>query len=213
MSKASAGNSKKGARTPVQQRGMETRRRLIEAGEKAFAKYGYHDVIADEIAREAGVAVGSFYAYFNNKRELFLEIIDEYTAKGVKAMNESLASFPKSKSQKLEQNIRKMMVALVAMHKESPALLKESLRMALSDEEIRERVERISGIVRQLFQEALAEVNKKLRRRDRESIAYMLYYASEGVVHRMALNEGEIDEKKVVRELSKMVASYINEKL
>lgn len=82
--------------------------------------------------------------------------------------------------------------------------------MALYDEEIKERVERISRLVRQLFQEALANVNKKLKRKDRESIAYMLYYASEGVVHRMALNEDRIDKKRVVRELSKMVASYVS---
>jgi AcrR family transcriptional regulator len=208
VSKSRARNARAGARIPVQQRGIETRKRLMEAGERAFARRGYHDVIADEIAREAGVAVGSFYAYFNNKHALFLEMLDDYTARGVQAINESLASFPLNTTQQLEQPIAKMISVLIDMHKDSPELLKESLRMALYDEEIKERVERISGLVLQILQEALSNMNRKLKKRERESIAYMLYYAVEGVVHRMTLNEDKIDQKRVMRELSRMVASY-----
>jgi len=53
----------------------ETRRRLIEAGTKAFAKLGYHGMKIAALTRDAGVANGTFYLHFKDKQELFLEIL------------------------------------------------------------------------------------------------------------------------------------------
>jgi AcrR family transcriptional regulator len=53
----------------------ETRRRLVEAGTRAFAKFGYHGMKVAAVAREAGIANGTFYLHFKDKQELFLEIL------------------------------------------------------------------------------------------------------------------------------------------
>jgi AcrR family transcriptional regulator len=203
---------KTSVRTPVQDRGIKTRKALIEAGRKAFAKYGYHDVIADQIAKEAGVAVGSFYAYFNNKRDLFLEMIDEITIKSADVINESLRQIFLRRSRNTEHWIRRMIAVLVDIHKESESLLRESLRMSLYDGEVKERLEHIDRLVRQFIEAAIEDVIGKTRKKERESIAYVLYYASEGVVHQMVLNKGEIDEKRVIQELSRALASYVKDR-
>ncbi|MBI5118136.1 TetR/AcrR family transcriptional regulator [Candidatus Poribacteria bacterium] len=212
MSKRTKRAAKSAARVPVQDRGIKTRMALMEAGKKAFAKYGYHDVIADQIAKEAGVAVGSFYAYFNNKRDLFLEVIDEITTKSADVINESLRQIFLRRSQNIEHWIRKMIVVLVDIHKESESLLRELLRMSLYDEEARARLEQIDRLVRQLIEAALEDMVGATRKRERESIAYVFYYAAEGVVHQMVLERGEIDEKRVIRELSKLLAARIKDR-
>jgi AcrR family transcriptional regulator len=53
----------------------ETRRRLIEAGTELFARRGLYGVTSAEIARQAGVAAGTFYLHFKDKRELFRKIV------------------------------------------------------------------------------------------------------------------------------------------
>jgi len=53
----------------------ETRRRLVEAGTKAFAKLGYHGMKIAAVTRDAGIANGTFYLHFKDKQELFLEIL------------------------------------------------------------------------------------------------------------------------------------------
>jgi AcrR family transcriptional regulator len=53
----------------------ETRRRLLAAGTELFALHGLHGVTSAEIARQAGVAAGTFYLHFKDKRELFREIV------------------------------------------------------------------------------------------------------------------------------------------
>jgi AcrR family transcriptional regulator len=55
----------------------ETRRRLIEAGTELFASSGLHAVTSAQIARRAGVASGTFYLHFQDKKALFREIVFE----------------------------------------------------------------------------------------------------------------------------------------
>ena len=54
-----------------------TRKRILEAGLKVFATYGYHKASFTEITREAGVARGLVHYYFRNKEELLEVILDE----------------------------------------------------------------------------------------------------------------------------------------
>jgi len=47
---------------------------LIEAATELFAAHGYDAVGTPEIAQRAGVSVGTFYRYFDDKHEVYLEI-------------------------------------------------------------------------------------------------------------------------------------------
>jgi len=54
-----------------------TRRRILTAAEKRFAAFGYRRTGIAEIAREAGVAAGTLYRYFENKEEIFRAVMRE----------------------------------------------------------------------------------------------------------------------------------------
>jgi AcrR family transcriptional regulator len=58
-------------------RGERTRSRLLEAGEEEFAARGYHGASIAEITQRAGVAQGTFYLYFANKRDLMRAVVEE----------------------------------------------------------------------------------------------------------------------------------------
>jgi AcrR family transcriptional regulator len=47
---------------------------LIEAATRLFEKHGYDAVGTPEIAQAAGVSVGTFYRYFEDKHEIYLEV-------------------------------------------------------------------------------------------------------------------------------------------
>ena len=49
----------------------KTERALIQAARKVFLKRGYDGATTGEIARAAGVAAGTFYLYFGDKRSAF----------------------------------------------------------------------------------------------------------------------------------------------
>jgi AcrR family transcriptional regulator len=62
----------------------ETRRRLLDAGERVFLRRGLQGSSVEEIAAEAGFTRGAFYSNFAGKDELFVELLhariyDRYT--------------------------------------------------------------------------------------------------------------------------------------
>ncbi len=50
------------------------RQAIIEAARNIFAMKGYEDTTIAEIADDAGVAVGTVYLYFRNKREIYTSV-------------------------------------------------------------------------------------------------------------------------------------------
>jgi AcrR family transcriptional regulator len=58
-------------------RGEKTRRQIIDAARRVFERDGYLDIGVADIAREAGVAHGSFYTYFESKLEVFRVVCTE----------------------------------------------------------------------------------------------------------------------------------------
>jgi AcrR family transcriptional regulator len=52
-----------------------TRGRLLRSATELFASRGVARVTSHDVAREAGVAAGTFYLHFKDKRELFREIV------------------------------------------------------------------------------------------------------------------------------------------
>jgi AcrR family transcriptional regulator len=50
------------------------RQAIIEAARNIFAQKGYEDTTIAEIAEAAGVAVGTVYLYFRNKREIYTSV-------------------------------------------------------------------------------------------------------------------------------------------
>jgi len=88
------GNGKKAGRVqpaPVSTKGPETterkraaggvdkatrRQQILQSARDVFAKHGYHAAKVEDIVHAAGVARGTFYLYFEDKRAIFEEIVD-----------------------------------------------------------------------------------------------------------------------------------------
>src|SRR5437764_11609503 len=58
-----------------QVRAAQTYQRLLDAAQVVFARRGFDGAQTPEIAREAGVSTGALYRYFDDKRQVFVEMI------------------------------------------------------------------------------------------------------------------------------------------
>ena len=56
--------------TNRQKAALETKRRLLETGERMIAEQGFSNVSIDDIVKACGVARGTFYTYFKNKEDI-----------------------------------------------------------------------------------------------------------------------------------------------
>src|SRR5690554_2978808 len=65
--------------TPKTQRGQETLDNLCAAAEQMFYEKGYHNSTIKDITQEAGIGLGTFYIYFNDKKSLYVYLISGYS--------------------------------------------------------------------------------------------------------------------------------------
>jgi AcrR family transcriptional regulator len=70
-------NGREPRSVPATARGLATRRRILDAAEAVFGESGYHDASVSEITARAGVAQGTFYIYFDSKRQIFIELVED----------------------------------------------------------------------------------------------------------------------------------------
>ncbi|MBS7525579.1 TetR/AcrR family transcriptional regulator [Fusibacter paucivorans] len=66
---------------------IATKKRIYECGVKLMHEKGFGEITISEIAKEAGISVGTYYYYFDSKTDLFKEIfsrVDDFFMTWVK---------------------------------------------------------------------------------------------------------------------------------
>ncbi|WP_066553299.1 TetR/AcrR family transcriptional regulator [Croceicoccus bisphenolivorans] len=75
------GGSSPGAANPGKEprteRGRRTLRKLLDAAAAEFGDRGFHEASISGITRRAGIALGSFYTYFDSKDEIFRALVSD----------------------------------------------------------------------------------------------------------------------------------------
>ena len=68
-------------RQPRQERSIEKKNRIIDAGYQLFSEVGYYGTNTAEIAKRAGVSTGIVYGYFQDKRDILICVLEIYINK------------------------------------------------------------------------------------------------------------------------------------
>lgn len=90
---------------------QDRRRRILTAAEAVFSVRGFHEASVNEIARQAGMAAGTVYLYFEDKADLYGQLIVDKMTEVVALMDRSLNSDPSA-----ARSIRTAVHAQFAFH-------------------------------------------------------------------------------------------------
>ena len=78
-------------RTPRAQHTGGKRDLILKAATKLFARRGFFNAQVADVAREAGVAAGTVYLYFQSKDDLLISIFERTMHEGLEAARQALA--------------------------------------------------------------------------------------------------------------------------
>lgn len=129
----------------------ERREQVLKIAADVFARKGYRVASVTDIVDGAGIGRGTFYLYFDSKKEVFLELIERYFSDFALMLIEN----HKQLEEAISNNVdvvpvwRENMIRILKYHRENPDITSVVYRDALgSDEDFSERVNELSGLAR-----------------------------------------------------------------
>jgi AcrR family transcriptional regulator len=85
----------------------ERSEQILRAARDVFARRGYHQATIDDIVLQAGVARGTFYLYFGDKRTVFSALTDRFAAQISGAIQRIVTDDPaRPVAEQVRDNIR-----------------------------------------------------------------------------------------------------------
>lgn len=125
---------KNSVRQPRQERSIETKNKIIQAGYELFSEVGYHGTNTAEIAKRAGVSTGIVYGYFQDKRDIMICVLQIYIEKVSKPLMEILSRV--SLPQNIGEAVPQMVDKTIEMHEQNAKLHNTLHSLATTDETV-----------------------------------------------------------------------------
>jgi len=117
---AATGDSK----APRTERGRRTMRAILDAAATEFGDNGFHQASISDITRRAGVALGSFYTYFESKDAVFRALVRDMSDQVREHVAPAILSAPEQVA--AEQAGLREFITFVRQHKEIYRIIDES---------------------------------------------------------------------------------------
>ncbi len=87
---------------------------ILDAARQAFAENAFHDVLMDDVAKEAGVGKGTIYRYFPDKESLYFAVIFD----GVEDLQRRIQSTLPDRGD-MEGTIRDLVATLISFFRQN----------------------------------------------------------------------------------------------
>jgi AcrR family transcriptional regulator len=197
-------------RQPQQARSRRTRERVLESAVACFERDGYDRTTTAAIAAEAGIAVGTLYGYFRDKRSILLELIgrttDEIADHVVKGLD------PEAwRGADPRENTRALIDAIFHTRSFNPGMQRIVWERFFKDSEVRAAMETIEHRVQGALTELLASLKSegRLRVDDVETAAILIHLSVEWMSNRLVLGEDEARVDAAVDACSDMISRFL----
>ncbi len=124
-------------------RALDRRKHIMAVASRVFAEKGYYATTISDIASAAGIAKGTIYWYFSNKRSIMIAILDDISDEIAETFGGILRSAPDG----LEAVLRCVEPALRLLEKHGPIYLMYFLEIGSTDRTIQEKYKNIYKVI------------------------------------------------------------------
>ncbi len=157
-----------------QERARRSYDALLDAATALFAHHGYDAVGTPEIATKAGVSVGTFYRYFDDKHEVYLEIMRRTM---VAVYSETIAELKPERflGRARHETISEAVDLLFEHVLARPELTRSFMEMSLRDPQVAEMRRAFEQLSIQRLAALITAVTPRDVVPDPEAFAYIVY--------------------------------------
>jgi len=197
-------------RTPQQERSRRTRERVLAAAVACFEEHGYDKTTTAAIAAHAGIAVGTLYGYFRDKRAILLELIDVTTNEIAEHVVKGLEPDAWRGADPRERT-RELIDAIFHTRSFNPGMQRIVWERFFKDDAVRAAMEAIERRVQGALAELLASLKAadRLRVDDVQTAAILIHLSVEWTSNRLVLGEDEARTAAAVDASTDMIARFL----
>jgi AcrR family transcriptional regulator len=179
-------------------RKVERRQKILNHARDVFARRGYHDAKIDEIVTAAGIARGTFYLYFKDKRAVFDEIVDRaFTQIGMAIVRVDPKDPGRTVADQVQENIRRIVKALLEDRATTKILLTDAVGV---DPAFDRKLHSFYEVVENLLVESLREGQELgiVASGDTRMFAHLMLGALKEILYQVVRRKAAYTEKEVV---------------
>ncbi len=178
------------------------RQQILQAATSVFAAKGYHQASVTDIIESAGIARGTFYLYFEGKREIFAELVDILTVQLNNSMvRVDLSGGGKPWLEQIRSNMRRIANVLIENRELTQMLYNHA--MGLDEEFDRKIRDFYQGITHKTAGAFKLGQEMGLMRKDLSPLlaAYHTVGSIKEVIYHVARSDLSLAPEKIVDEL------------
>ncbi len=109
-------------------KGLDKRRRILDAAVSVFARKGYFASRVSDVAKKAGVADGTIYLYFRGKEDILVRLFDEVMSEHVSKAREAVHALSSAPDRLLA--IAERHLAVLGANRDLAAVFQVELRQS-----------------------------------------------------------------------------------
>ncbi len=178
----------------------------METALDLFAHKGINGTSSNEIAQMAGVSIGTFYSYFENKKTLFLEILENHLDNFITGIYTLQPDDSIPLRDLIQDHIHKGFLTF-DIH---PSFHKEALVLKFSDPDVRKLFDEVEQKQLGIISSLLVPYCKNKNPQALQEVSKVIHSAVENVAHYVKFLDSPLDEDKLIEELTEMIYHYVN---
>ena len=195
-------------RIPTQKRSIDKRNKIIKNGFILLCENGYFNTTTNDIAKYTGVSTGIIYQYFNDKKEIFIEGIKNYSDNIMFPILELLEQ-NKIHFNNIEKLLNNMLDIFIEKHTLSKKAHEEMIALSHLDEDIAKIFHEKEITTTNKVVEALTK-NNIIRENQFEKVHIIIgiveNYCHEVVYHKHT----KINYEEMKKEVIKIIINILN---
>lgn len=191
-------------REPKQKRAIENKRVLVAAAKKLFVEKGYLNTSSNEIVKEAGLSIGTFYSYYKDKKAIFMEILEEYSIDYNEKLEKALNAM---QFNDYKEHLKYIILATMEISRVYASFEEEYMIMKSADEDVRIYSHKESKYIISKIKEMLIRI--KVRDCDLDIAAFLFYSLVDSFSHNIIV-ETDLDIAAYVDQCVKMINNYLD---
>lgn len=179
----------------------ERRAQILARSRDAFAKHGYHATTVDDIVMAAGVARGTFYLYYDDKRAVFADLVDRFLARLHLAIQRIDPGDP---ARTVAQQVRGNIAGILELFLHDRAMTKILLTDAVGlDADFDRRLRVVYDEIYKLFAESLREGQRLgiVAEGDTRAMAHLSVGAIKEMLYQSVLGSGETNVDRLTDQI------------